>query len=136
MGQIRDEPRPQRIEVDVAHQLAEVGVLLHDDGLVAVLEEVADALMATVVREGVAREHPAHESRQPLGPTPEQQVGVVREERPGVEDRPGCRGDVPQAPEERRAVLSICDDRPPLDPPEDHMVQRARGIEARLSGHW
>jgi len=27
VGQIRDQPRPQRIEVDVAHQLAEVGLL-------------------------------------------------------------------------------------------------------------
>ena len=48
------------------------------------------------------------------------------EEGPGVAGCPRGRGDVPQAPEERRAVFGIRDDRPPLDPPEDHMVQRAR----------
>ena len=135
VGQIRDEPRPHRIEVDVAHQLAEVGVLLHDDGLVAVLEEVAHPPVAAVVRLGVPRQEPAHELGEPRRAAPQEQVGVVGEEGPGVEGRPGCRGDVPQAPEERRAVFGIRDDRPPLDPPEDDVVQRAGGIEPCLSGH-
>ena len=72
---------------------------------------------------------------EPRWAAPQEQVGVVGEEGPGVEGRPGCRGDVPQAPEERRAVFGIRDDRPPRAPPEDPMVQPARGIEARLSGH-
>ena len=91
--------------------------------------------MATVVREGVAREHPAHESRQPLGPTPEQQVGVGREERPGVEGCPGCRGDIPQPGEEHGTVLAIGHNLAAFNPPEDDVVQRAGGIEPCLSGH-
>jgi len=88
VGQIRDEPRPQRIEVDVAHQLAEVGLLLHDDGFIPVLEEVPHPLVAAVVPEGVAREQPAQELREPLGPTAEQQMGMVGEDGPGVDGLP------------------------------------------------
>ena len=35
----------QGVEVEVAHEFQEVGLLLHHDGLVAVLEEVAGALV-------------------------------------------------------------------------------------------
>ena len=91
--------------------------------------------MAAVVPEGIAREHPAHELREPLGPTAQQQVGVVREEGPGVERRPGGRGEVAQSRHERLAVLCIGHDLPAFQPPEDHVVHRAGGIEPRLSGH-
>ena len=87
----------------------------NDDGFVPVLEVVPHSLAAAVVREGVAREHPAHELREPRGPTPEQQVGVVREEGPGGERRPGGRGAVP----------CIGHDRPACQPPEDDVVHRA-----------
>jgi hypothetical protein len=92
-------------------------------------------LVAAVVPEGVAREQPAHELRQPLGPTAQQQVGVVREEGPGVERRPGGRGEVAQSRHERLAVLFIGHDLPAFQPPEDDVVHRAGGIEPRLSGH-
>jgi len=120
--------------VEIADEFQEVRLLLHDDGFVPVLEEVPHPLVAAVVPEGIAREQPAHELREPLGPTAQQQVGVVREEGPGVERRPGGRGEVAQSRHERLAVLCIGHDVPAFQPPEDHVVHRAGGIEPRLAG--
>ena len=107
VGQIRDEPCAQRIEVDVAHQLAEVWILLTDDRPVPVLEEMAPPPVAAVVRLGVARQEPAHALGEPRRAAPQEQVGMVGEEGPGVEGGPGRRGDLAQPAEERRTVLAI-----------------------------
>ena len=50
-AEIGDDRRPQWVQVEVAHEFEEVRLLFHHDGLVAVLEEMARALVAAV--EGV-----------------------------------------------------------------------------------
>jgi hypothetical protein len=44
-----DEPGPPGVEVERAHQVPAVGVVLHHDGRVAVREEMAAAPMAAAV---------------------------------------------------------------------------------------
>jgi len=53
-------------------------------------------------------------------------VGVVREEGPGGECRPGGRGAVAHSRHARRAVLCIGHDLPACQPPEDDVAHRAR----------
>ncbi len=64
--------------MDVADQLPEVRVFLTHNALVAVLEQMAVAVVAAIVVLGIAREKPSHQCRQPDGPAPEEEVGVVR----------------------------------------------------------
>lgn len=77
----------------------------HHDQLARVLEDVPNAVMAAVVRESVAGDEPAHEVREALRATPEQQMGVVGQEGPRVNGGPGGRGDGAQAGHEGRPVL-------------------------------
>ena len=91
-AEVRDDLRAQRIEVEVADELQEVRLLLHHDGLVPVLEEVAHPLVAAVEGPGIAREQTPHAAGQRARARPHEEVGMVREEGPGVDGpRPGLR---------------------------------------------
>jgi hypothetical protein len=135
VGEIGDEAGPERIQVEIADELPEIIVRLHHDGLIAVLEEVPLPSVPPVVRQGVAGEQAAHEQGEAARPTPEEQVGVVREEGPRVEGGPGGHGDRAEPIEEPRSILLIGHDLPARQPPEHDVVQRAGRIESRLSGH-
>jgi hypothetical protein len=134
-AEIGDEPGPQRVEMDIAHQFPEVGVLLDHDGLVAILEEVADALVAAIVGDGIAGEEAAHESRKALRPAAEEQVGMVRQESPGIEGGSCGSRDVSKPCDERLTILPIRHDLPPVYAAEDDVVQGPGSIKACLSGH-
>jgi hypothetical protein len=56
-----DDPGTERIEMDTANQLHEVGILLPDNGGVAVLEEMTSPAMPSVVARGIAGQEAAHE---------------------------------------------------------------------------
>jgi len=47
-AEVRDDLCAQRIGVGVVDEFKEVGIFLHDNGLVALLEQVADLLMPPV----------------------------------------------------------------------------------------
>jgi len=77
---------------------------------------VAGPLVAAVVGEGVAGEEPAHEPREALRPTPQQQVGMVGQQRPRIEGGSGGRCDHAQSRHERLPVVAICGNRALDDP--------------------
>ena len=56
------------IQVEVPHEFEQVRLLLHHDGLVAVLEEVAAPLVAAIEGAGVPRQERAHAPGE--GPAP------------------------------------------------------------------
>jgi len=134
-AKIRNHLRPKGIQVKVADQLQEVGLRLHHDGLVAVLEQVAHALMAAIERPGVPGEEGAHTARERPTPRPDQEMGVVGQEGPGGD---GERSGVRQRGDPSHEFISIdvipekgC----PLDPPHRDMVQGVRGVQAGLAWH-
>jgi hypothetical protein len=133
--EIGNEPGPQGVKVEIAHQFPEVGVLFHHDGFVPVLEEVADTLVAPIVGEGIAGEEAAHELREALRATPEEQMGMVGQEGPGIEGGPRGRRHVSQARYERLTILPVRHDLPSLHAAEDDVVQGPGGIETGLAGH-
>jgi hypothetical protein len=57
-GRIGDETCPDRVQHDVAAKLQQIGVLVHQDGLVASLQDVPHSLVAAIERLGVNTETP------------------------------------------------------------------------------
>lgn len=82
----------------VPDEPAKVGVFLHSDGPLAILQDVSMAPVLAIEGNGVAREEAPHEAAQPLGATPHQQVGMVGDQGPGGDGGAGRRGDPPAAP--------------------------------------
>ena len=73
---IREDLGPHGIQMEIPDQLQEVRRFLHDDGRVAVLEQVADPLVAAIERAGVAREEAAHAAGEGLAPGPHEEMHV------------------------------------------------------------
>ena len=134
-AEIGDDRRPERVQVEVAHEFEEVRLLLHHDGLVAVLEEMARALVAAVEGAGVAGEEAPHAPGERAAPGADQEVGVVGEERPGVDGEGAVRRQGGQAGDEVRAVRVVAEDGAALEAPHHHVVEGPRGIEAGLAWH-
>jgi hypothetical protein len=126
--------RPERVQVEVAHEFQEGGVCLHDDRRVPVLEKVARAAVAAVEAPGVAGEERAHAAREGPVPCPEE-VGMIWEECPGVDGQGAGLHQEGESREEVDAIEVIPEDDRPLDAPHHHMVQGARGIQPRPTGH-
>jgi hypothetical protein len=132
-AQVRDPLGAQWIQTDVAAQLPNVRLRFADDGVEAVLEEMAHALVAAIASDRIARQKPAHELREARRPAPEQGVRVIGEERPGVDRGPGGLRHRNEAPHADRAVRVVLDDHPAVEAAQDHVMQPSRGIETRLA---
>lgn len=85
---------------------------------------------------GVAREEGAHAARERPAPRPDQVVRVVREKGLGLDGEGAGLGERDQARDEVRAVGVIPEEGTPLEPPQKHVVEGVRGIQAGLAGHW
>ena len=84
--------RPDGIQVEVADELQEVTLLLHHDGCVPIVAEMAHTLVAAVERPRIPCEERPHAAGQGALSRPEQQMGVVREQGPPVHgERPVLR---------------------------------------------
>ncbi len=121
--------------MEVPHELHEVGFLLDHHGLVPVLEEVADSVVAAVEGARVAREERTHAPGQRALPRPDQEVGVVREQGPRVDDEPARVRKSRKARKEIGSVLRVPKDGSPFDPSHHHVVQDPRRIQTRASWH-
>ena len=127
--------RPDGIQVEVADELQEIRLLLHHDGFVPILEEMAHTLVAAVERPRIPREERPHAAGQGALSRPEQQMGVVREQGPRVHgERPVLR-QRGEAADEVGAVRIVPEEGGPLDSPHHHVVEGLRRIEARLARH-
>lgn len=135
LGQISYELRPQRVEMDVAHELPEIRVLIADDGLVAILEHMPIRTVRAIVAHGIAREQPPHERRQPLGAAPHEEMGMIWQQGPRVDGRAGRAGNLSQPLHEVLPILTVRDDPTLLSPADDCMVQHPGSVQPRLPGH-
>jgi hypothetical protein len=134
-GDVRDQPRTEGVQVDVAHQLLEVAVFLTDDRFVAVLEEIPVPAMAAVEPDRVAGEEAPHQGGQGDGTGPDQEVGMVRQEGPGIAGGLGGRQEPRQAGQKLLPILVVPEDIAALDPPDDDVLHGPRGVEAGGSRH-
>jgi hypothetical protein len=70
-AEIRNHARADWIEMEIPHEFQEVRLLLHQDGLVPVLEEMAAPPMPAVESPRVAREEGTHGAREGLARGPD-----------------------------------------------------------------
>ncbi len=134
-AQVRHHLGPEGVQVEVADQLQEVPFRLHHHRHVPVLEEVAHPLVAPVEGSGIAGEERAHGPGQGADPRPHQEVGVVREEGPGVDAEDLGLRQGGEARDEVGPAPVVAEEGPPLDPPHHDMVEGVRRIQAGLAGH-
>ena len=131
----RDTLRADGIQMEVADEFQQVGLLLHHDGLVAILEEMPHTFMAPVEGAGIAGEEGPHAARQGTRPRPDEEMGMVRQEGPGIHG-PGPPLGQGAAPGEKvRPVRVVAEDRGALDPPHHHMVEGLGRVEPGLAWH-
>ena len=74
-----------RIQVDVAHQFAQIAIRLTKDRLVPALKQMADLLVLTVVILAVGGQHPLHDPADGIVLHLDQEVNVVRHQAIAVE---------------------------------------------------
>jgi hypothetical protein len=133
--QIVNDPGPQRVEVDIGHQLPEISVFFAEDRFVAVLKKMPVAAVPAVEAHRIAGQKPAHDRRDRAAPGAQKQVGTIRHQRPCETGRLGLR-QVPRKPFEKILPVYVIDeDRGPFDSANDDMMQSTGGIDARLAGH-
>jgi hypothetical protein len=72
--------------VKVADEFEEIGFLFDYDGAVAILDKVPAALVAPVERTRITRQQRPHRAGQRALGGPNEEVEMVRQERPGIED--------------------------------------------------
>ena len=120
-----DQAAPERIQMEVAHQFHQVPFLFDHDGLVPILEEVAGPAVAPVEGPGVAGEEAPHAPGEGAGPGADQEVGVIREQGPGVDGKDAVVGEGREARDEVRLILAIPKDGAPLQAPHRHVVEGA-----------
>lgn len=130
-----DDAGTDRVEVDVADKLPEVDLLVADDGLVAVLEELARPPVPPVEGDDIAREEPPHEVGYTGGTAPYEEVGVVRHEGPGVAGCPGPGQKEGEPVDEVLPVPGIPEYVPSLYAADHDMMECACCIETGLAGH-
>ena len=84
-GERRKHLRPEGIQVEIADEFQEIRLLLHHDGLVPILKEMAGPVVPPVEGPGVPGEEAPHAAGERAIPRADQQVGMIREEGPGVD---------------------------------------------------
>jgi hypothetical protein len=121
--------------VDVAEQLQEVRLFLHQDGLEAVLEEVAGAAVAAVEVDGIPGEQAAHQGGERRRAAAKQDVKMVGDEAPSIDGGFGFQGKVADSGKEVSPIGIGQEDLRPFDTARNHVVKDARSVEARTARH-
>jgi hypothetical protein len=121
--------------MDVAHELQQIGILLAEDGLITVLEKMPAAPVATVEAYRIPGKQPLHYSRYRHISGPQQQVEMVRYERPGVTGGSRLSENLTEPAEKILPVRVIPVNTAALNPAADNMVQRSGGINAGSARH-
>jgi len=70
--------------VNIAYQFKKIGFFFTNDGLVAVLEQVTGAVMTKIEINRISGEETTHEAGKLQPVTPQQQMEMVRNQRPRV----------------------------------------------------
>jgi len=130
-----NDSRPDRIQVDVSHQLEKIRVFVANDGPVSVLKKVAGTLVTQIEHHGVAGQQAPHDLGQGSLFRLQQQMEVVIEQDPGVASRLGFRQESAEAGNKIFPVLIVKENGTFFDPSDDDVLKQAGDIYAGMSGH-
>ena len=121
--------------MQVAHEFQKVRLLLHHDGLVPILKEMAPPPVSTIEGACIPGEERTHHPRQRASPRSDQEMGVIGKQRPGVhrpevglrEGGDACRKVVPIVIVAKEGLLS--------DRPHHHVVQGSGCVKSGATWH-
>ena len=133
--EIGHHPRAQRVQVDVSREFEQVGLFLDHDGLVPVLEKVPPPAMPAVEGPRIAREERAHHAREGTQAGPDQEVGVIRQEGPGVDGHVVRLRQAGQAAYKVLSVQIIPKNSTAFDAPHHYMMQGTGRVQAGAPWH-
>jgi len=132
---IAHHPGAHRIEVLVTNELQPVAVLVHQEGLVAPLEQVTDASSNPVDVAGVAKREVLHPARQGLGPGLQTQVDVIGHEAESVHPVTEPAHALGEQVVEGETVSRGEEDVLARVAAQDNVVERTGDMQAGLAGH-
>ena len=96
---------------------------------------MARAPVAAIEASGVTGEPRPHGSGKRPGTSPEQEMGVIREQGPGIDGEPTLLRQGGEPRDEVGAVRIAAEDYLAVEAPHHHMVEDSGGIEARAAWH-
>lgn len=134
-SEVAHNPGTQGIQVDVPHQLQAVGVLLNQNGFVAVLKEMAMPPVPSIEIAGIPSQKPSHDCRERNRASAKEKVSVIWKKRPGKNPNTGVRNENGQSVDPLLPVLVISEYGTPLNSPHHNMVQCSRSVKPRTTRH-
>ena len=119
----------------VTDQLQQVQFFLAEDRLITILKQVSMSAMPAIESDGIASQKAAHDRGNGNRPGLQQQVKMIRDQRPG-QAFGGCFGAKGrQVADEIVSIDIVLKDRTALDATTNNVVEGTRGIYAGLSKH-
>ena len=134
-AEVRHKAGAEGVEVDVAYQILEAGLLLTNNRFIAVLEEVSGTSVPVVKAAGIPGKESCHDLGQRHSTGAKEQVCVVCEERPCVADGPGFRKKIAAPSKKVSSIGKASKDGSPFYSSDDDMMEDSRSVETGLAGH-
>jgi len=125
----------KRIQVYVADQCEKVIIFVAEDGFIAVLEQMAGALMATVVVLGIPGELFSHDAGDAVFAAFKKNMNVIVHEDPGIDGTFPIDHILSEAFQKSRLVLIVVEYVCLVDSPHHDMMQGSRYVQSRLAWH-
>ena len=107
LSQTGDKACPKGIEMEITDEFQQVWFFIDNNGFVPVLEKVSTPAVAPVKGPGVASQEGAHHPGEGAFACANEQVKVVREENPSINNYRSGLGETGQAPYKIIAILVI-----------------------------
>jgi hypothetical protein len=126
--QVRTQPCPEWIQMNVPNQFLEIRVLVADNRLVSVFKQMTVPLVPSVESYRVSRQKSPHESGKACRTASHQQVDMVWKQSPSIDTRSCERCHVPEPGNEGLPILVIAHDQTLLCPADDDVMQSAWGV--------
>jgi hypothetical protein len=130
-----DNTCPYGVQVDIADEFEEIGFVLHEKRLIAILKKMAMTCVTPVELLGIPREESPHDGGEGKGSGPDEEVAVVREKGPRVTGGSGFGKNGAETGKEVLAILTVFKDRALFDTPDDDMMKHTGQIYACVTGH-
>jgi hypothetical protein len=121
--------------MDIANQFQKIGVFFANYRFVAILEEMAIAVVTTIKVNGITGQQTTHETRQLDFTATQQHVGMVGEQRPRVTVDTGFQQQPAESLQKLVVVIIIHEDRPAFDATNNDVLQKAGAVKASCAGH-
>jgi hypothetical protein len=121
--------------MNIPGQFQQIGVILTNNRLVPVLEQMSKSAIPPVKIDYVTRKKLAHAFRKRLLPCPDQEMKMIRQKRPGIDDPVPILTKSFYSPQEIHPIKIVPKYLAPLNPSANHVVQGSRSIQSGLSRH-